>query len=317
MCIVTSSIKSPGFGFGAEIAMCVRFVPSKIQIFGWWYPTRICSIPAAGSTIRTFFLWLGVFWVGTGCHFLPKPERWPPSFRRLELIGFACAFVHLFCLRAVIFMQSSANMWSLPDCLNHLQCAAGLPQDQGLLLVPWKWNHRSIWNPFVSLDWMICLRKVMVMVSAWFKKMRAASCLAWTQTLLWQVFVLIAPAGFFFWYVVFPLFSLRVVFLLFLIQLKACLVLCLRGHSCRWRAVCSSISLANLSSWWALATRGRTSSKMFHSLHHIPLFLMLEKKAELMEAGKLPACSREGCCKKRRRFWAAVLNFRFQNLQKN
>ena len=117
MCIVTSSIKSPGFGFGAEIAMCVRFVPSKIQIFGWWYPTRICSIPAAGSTIRTFFLWLGVFWVGTGCHFLPKPERWPPSFRRLELIGFACAFVHLFCLRAVIFMQSSANMWSLPDCL--------------------------------------------------------------------------------------------------------------------------------------------------------------------------------------------------------
>ena len=61
---------------------------------------------------RTFFLWLGVFWIGTGCHFLPKPERWPPSFRRLELIGFACAFVHLF-----IFMQSSANMWSLPDCL--------------------------------------------------------------------------------------------------------------------------------------------------------------------------------------------------------
>ena len=146
----------------------------------------------------------------------------------------------------------------LPD---HLQCAARLPQDQGLLLVPWKWNHRSIWNPFVSLDWTICLRKVMVMVSAWFKKMRAASCLAWTQTLLWQVFVLIAPAGFFFWYVVFPLFSLRVVFLLFLIQLKACLVLCLRGHSCRWRAVCSSISLANLSSWWALATRGRTSSR--------------------------------------------------------
>jgi hypothetical protein len=42
--------------------------------------------------------------------------------------------------------------------------------------------------------------------------------------------------------------------------------------------------------------------KMFHSLHHIPLFLMLEKKAELMEAGNLPACSTEGCCKKRRRF---------------
>ena len=76
-------------------------------------------------TYRLVFLWLGVFWIGTGCH----------------LLVLHCIFVYLFCLRVIIFMQSSANMWSLPDTF---QCAAGLPQDQGLLFVPLKWNIRSI-----------------------------------------------------------------------------------------------------------------------------------------------------------------------------